>query len=338
MAQPGEGTTEHQLLGAKVTAIVPCYNEAGAIAKVVADLKAAMPGMRVIVYDNNSSDNTADVARKAGAEVRFEERKGKGNVVRRAFADIDSDIYMMIDGDDTYDAAALPAMVQTLLDGPYDHVLGVRTQPQGSVSSYRPGHEAGNRMFNRIVSTLFGSQVSDMLSGYRVFSKRFVKSFPAMSHGFEIETELTIHCMALRVPQKEVAVGFGDRAEGTISKLSTFKDGFKILSIIGKLLMYERPMLVHSIISALLLFAGLAVGLPVVFEFFNTGLVPRLPSAVLAAGLVMLSAFIAGIGMITRALKNNADEARRMAYLRYEAPAYAPSTIPDVEERNDRVS
>ena len=216
----------------RIAAIVPCHNEEITVAKVVGDLKAAVPGITVYVYDNCSSDRTSQRAAEAGAIVRKENVPGKGNVVRRAFADIDADIYVMIDGDDTYEAAHLPEMIDTLISGPCDHVLGVRQDNQ-ETTSYRPGHEAGNKMFNRLTGWLFGSEVSDMLSGYRVFSRRFVKSFPAISRRFEIETELTVHTMSLRLPTTEVAVDFRDRPDGSESKLSTFKDGFRILGLIS---------------------------------------------------------------------------------------------------------
>jgi glycosyltransferase involved in cell wall biosynthesis len=196
-----------------IAAIVPCYNEAIAIGKVVADLRAAVPEMTIYVYDNRSTDDTAEVARAAGAVVRHEMRPGKGNVVRRAFGDIDADVYVLIDGDDTYEASHLPEMIDTLLSGPYDHVLGVRRHE--SDTAYRAGHHLGNRMFNRLVGGLFGEPVSDMLSGYRVFSRRFVKSFPALSREFEIETELTVHYMSLRIPATEIDISFRDCPEGS---------------------------------------------------------------------------------------------------------------------------
>jgi glycosyltransferase involved in cell wall biosynthesis len=228
--------------GYRIAAIVPCHNEAAAIGKVVRDLRAAVPGMDVYVYDNCSTDNTADTARRAGAIVRREHRKGKGNVVRRAFADIDADIYLLVDGDDTYDAAAAPDLIQALLDGPHDHVLGIRAPEAGATEAYRPAHEAGNRALNRVVARIFGTDAEDMLSGYRVFSRRFVKSFPAASREFEIETELTVHCMAMRVPATAVQVGFRDRAAGTESKLRTYRDGWQILRLILNLARHERPL------------------------------------------------------------------------------------------------
>ena len=306
----------------RIVAIVPCYNEELAIGSVVADLRAAMPEMDIYVYDNRSSDRTAEVAAAAGAIVRTESRPGKGNVVRRAFADLDADIYVMIDGDDTYDAAALPAMVQVLRDGPLDHVLGVRRQAETEPSAYRPGHEQGNRMFNRLVGWLFGEPVTDMLSGYRVFSRRFVKSFPALSREFEIETELTVHSMNLRVPQAEYPVGFKDRPPGSESKLRTYHDGFRILRLIGHLLQVEKPLHFWGVVAALLVIAGLIIGMPTVFEFFETGLV-RIPTAFLAATMMVLAALSLVIGLVLRGVLRARQEAARLAYLQWAPPAWS---------------
>ncbi len=254
-----------------IAAIIPCHNEEAAIGQVIADLRSAVPEMVIYVYDNASTDRTVEVATAAGALVRHEHTKGKGNVVRRAFADVDADVYVLIDGDDTYAARDLPAMIDALRSGPYDHVLGVRNETE--TGAYRPGHALGNKGFNWLVGSVFKSPVSDMLSGYRVFSRRFVKSFPALSREFEIETELTVHAMSLRVPQIEVPVGFKDRPEGSESKLRTYHDGFRILSLIVGLIRHERPLLFYGILGLLLAFVGLLVGTPVVIEFFETGLV-----------------------------------------------------------------
>jgi glycosyltransferase involved in cell wall biosynthesis len=298
-----------------IVAIVPCFNEEAAVGKVVADLHAAVPEMTVYVYDNNSTDATAEVARAAGAVVRTETRKGKGNVVRRAFADVDADIYVMIDGDDTYDAAALPAMIRALREGPLDHVLGVRRG-----DAYRPGHEEGNKVFNRLVSWLFGEEVTDMLSGYRVFSRRFVKSFPALSRQFEIETELTVHSMNLRVPQAEIPVGFKDRPAGSESKLRTYHDGFRILGLIGRLLQHERPIPFYGIIATLFAAVGLILGIPVIVEWVNTGLVGRFPTAFLAASLFIISILALTVGLVLAGVLRARQEAVRLAYLRWPAP------------------
>lgn len=303
----------------RVAAIVPCHNEAIAIGSVVRDLKAAVPGIEVYVYDNNSTDGTADVAREAGAIVRFEPAKGKGNVVRRAFADVEADVYLMIDGDDTYDASAAPRMIEALLEGPHDHVLGVRREVEDG--AYRPGHAAGNKLFNLTVSRIFGVEVRDMLSGYRVFSHRFVKSFPAVSREFETETELTIHAATLRVPQVEVEVDFTDRPDGAESKLRTFHDGFKILRLILHLTRVERPVLFHNVVALLLALVSLALGIPVVIEFVETGLVPRFPTAILAATLMLVAVMTFFLGLTLSALKRVKDENMRLTYLRMSPPA-----------------
>lgn len=307
----------------RIVGIVPCYNEEAAITKVVTDLKAAVPQMTVYVYDNNSKDRTAEVAAAAGAVVRTESRAGKGNVVRRAFADIDADIYMMIDGDDTYDTAALPQMIATLQAGPLDHVLGCRTQPEGAESAYRPGHEQGNRMFNRMVGWLFGEPVTDMLSGYRVFSRRFVKSFPALSREFEIETELTVHAMNLRVPQAEVPCGFRDRPAGSESKLRTYHDGFKIMKLIAHLLQMERPLFFYGIFATLATVVAVIMGVSVLMSYLHYGEI-RVPTA-LVAGIILLMALLClAIGLIAAAVRRARQEASRLAYLRFNPVDWVP--------------
>ncbi|SHF49171.1 Glycosyltransferase involved in cell wall bisynthesis [Jatrophihabitans endophyticus] len=287
--------------GYRVAAIVPCYNEEAAIGKVVRDLRSTVPGMEIYVYDNRSSDATAEVARKAGAIVRRENLKGKGNVVRRAFADIDADIYLMIDGDDTYDAAAAPAMIQALIDGPHDHVLGIREPETTGEDAYRPGHENGNRMLNAVVGKVFGTNVEDMLSGYRVFSRRFVKSFPAASREFEIETELTVHCLSTRVPTTSVKVGFRDRPAGSESKLRTYRDGFKILSLIVNLARHERPVPFYGAFAALLALLG--------------GVTAPLGIAYATPALFTLAALSTMIGLVLDGTRKTRYEAGRLAYL-----------------------
>ena len=302
----------------RIAAIVPCHNEEITVAKVVTDLRAAVPGMTVYVYDNNSTDDTVQEALAAGAMVRHEYFKGKGNVIRRAFSDIEADVYVTIDGDDTYEADDLPAMISLLLEGPYDHVLGVRQDTQ-ETSSYRPGHESGNQMFNRLTSRLFNSHVSDMLSGYRVFSRRFVKSFPAISKRFEIETELTVHMMALRLPCAEHPVGFRDRPDGSESKLSTFGDGFRILGLIAQLVQHERPRLYYGTLTILFALLSLTLGVPVIFEFFGTGLVPRFPTAFLAATLMVLAFLLGTVGLVIDGIRRARRETARLHYLSLEA-------------------
>lgn len=297
-----------------IAAIIPCHNEAVAVTAVIEDLMTSIPGIRIFVYDNLSTDGTDEIARAAGATVRYETSAGKGNVIRRAFADIEADIYLVIDGDDTYDALAARQLVEKLIAGPFDHVLGVRQQV--SDTAYRAGHEAGNRAFNRFVSKVFGMPVNDMLSGYRVFSRRFVKSFPAVSREFEIETELTVHCMSLRVPSVEVPVGFRDRPEGSESKLSTYRDGFKILALIIQLIRLERPVLFHGLIGTAIVLVGLVIGYPVVSDYAETGLVPRLPTALLASSLVILGCLVWLVGLILDAITKMRREAARLNYLR----------------------
>lgn len=302
-----------------IAAIVPCHNEAAAIGKVVDDLRRAVPTMTVYVYDNCSVDKTAEVAARHGAVVREERVKGKGNVVRRAFSDIEADVYLMIDGDDTYDAAAAPRLIQLLLDGPYDHVLGVREPIADALSPYRAGHERGNRMINALTGWVFGSAQEDMLSGYRVMSRRFVKSFPAVSREFEIETELTVHTLALRLPHVSARVGFKDRADGSESKLRTYRDGIKIMGLVANLARHERPYSVYGLIGVVLGVLGALSLVPVAIEFVDTGLVPRLPTLVTALVLIVLSCFSGFSGLIIDGQRKARHEASRLMYLRYPA-------------------
>ncbi|NYF15852.1 glycosyltransferase involved in cell wall biosynthesis [Microbacterium sp. AK009] len=306
-----------------IAAIIPCHNEEAAIGQVIADLRAAVPELEIYVYDNASTDRTVEVATAAGVTVRHEHSKGKGNVVRRAFADVDADVYVLIDGDDTYAAQDLPKMIEALLSGPYDHVLGVRQQSH--VGAYRPGHELGNKGFNWFVTSVFKSPVNDMLSGYRVFSRRFVKSFPALSREFEIETELTVHAMSLRVPQIEVPVGFKDRPEGSESKLRTYHDGFRILSLIIGLIRHERPLMFYGVVGLLLALLAVIIGTPVVIEYFETGLVPRFPTAVLAIGISIMAFMSWMIGLVLDGVLKARREISRLNYLRLEAPGPVPA-------------
>ncbi len=310
----------------RIAVIVPCLNEAAAIGSVVDDLLDTLPGAVVHVYDNGSTDSTAEVARAHGALVRTEPRPGKGNVIRRAFADVDADTYVLIDGDDTYDAGAAAELVQVLLAGPHDHVVGARRP--GGAEAYRRGHAAGNRALNAVVSRIFGTPVTDMLSGYRVMSRRFVKSFPALSRGFEVETELTVHAVNLRVPQVEVPVGFRERGAGSESKLRTYRDGARIATWIARLAHYERPAAVHALVGAALTLAAFALGVPVVLDFFATGLVPRQPTAVLASSLVLLAALVAAVGVVLDAVRRARDEVSRLAYLRHPAPGVPTPSVP----------
>ena len=324
MARPQSEQNTASLDLLRKVAVVPCHNEAGAIAKVIGDLRATVPDLEIYVYDNASTDGTDAVALEAGANVRYEALKGKGNVVRRAMADLDADIYLLIDGDDTYDASAAQAMIELLLSGPYDQVTGVRTQE--SETAYRAGHELGNRAFNEVVGRIFGYPVNDMLSGYRVFTRRFVKSFPAVSKAFEIETELTVHAINARLPQAEHPVGFKDRAEGTESKLRTYHDGLRILGMIGKLAQSERPLFVHGIFASILFLVGIGLGIPVIVDFLQTGLVPRLPTAVFASSLILLSVLTLMIGIILDAFRKVRQENIRTAYLTIPAPFVGSQT------------
>lgn len=317
-AQPDPGAYSNY----RIAAIVPCHNEEAAIGQVVRDLHASVPGVRVYVYDNRSTDRTSEIAASEGAIVRYENTKGKGNVVRRAFADIDADIYLLIDGDDTYDALMAPQLIDALIAGPYDHVLGVREPDESADQAYRPNHEMGNRLLNRIVERVFGQNMGDMLSGYRAFSRRFVKSFPAVSREFEIETELTVHCLALRVPSTSVTVGFRDRPEGSESKLRTYRDGSKILGLILNLARHERPMAFYGLVSAMLVLASFAVAMPVLVDLVRTGLVPRLPSLAASFVLAGVAVLFLVAGLILDGIRKSRHEGSRLVYL--SLPAVTP--------------
>jgi glycosyltransferase involved in cell wall biosynthesis len=296
-----------------VAVILPCYNEEAAIATVVADFRRALPNATVYVYDNNSKDRTAEVAAAAGAIVRTETLQGKGNVVRRMFADIDADVYLMCDGDITYDAASAPALVGKLLSENLDMVVGCRVDKE--VAAYRPGHRFGNALFTGSVAYLFGNRFTDILSGYRAFSRRFVKSFPALSNGFEIETELTVHALQLRMPIGEIDTPYGARMEGSTSKLSTFRDGFRILIMITQLFKNERPLFFFGIIFGLLAALSLILSAPVVLTYLETGLVPRLPTAVLAASTMLLGFLALTCGLVLDTVTHGRREIKRLAYL-----------------------
>ena len=302
--------------GLRVAVLIPCCNEAVAIPKVVADFRTALPGAVVYVYDNNSRDGTAAAAQAAGAVVRRETLQGKGHVIRRGFADIDADVYVLVDGDDTYDAAAAPLMVRRLIEDQLDMVTGRRVSaPEDYAAAYRRGHRLGNRVLTGLVRSVFGDRVSDMLSGYRVFSRRFVKSFPALSSGFEIETEVTVHALELGLPVGEEPARYKERPPGSLSKLRTWQDGARILRTILVLVKQERPLQFFAWAGLALLLAGLAVGIPVVVEYGATGYVSRLPSAVLATGFVLLSFLAFCCGLILDSVARGRKELRRLAYL-----------------------
>jgi len=297
----------------EIAVLVPCYNEEAAIAKVVADFRAALPSATVYVYDNNSRDRTLARAREAGAMVRSEIRQGKGNVVRRMFADIEADIYVLVDGDDTYDAGASPRMITRMIADGADLLTARRIHTDAA--AYRPGHVMGNRMLTGLTALLFNVHLSDMLSGYRVFSRRFVKSFPFTAEGFAIETELTIHAVRLMMPMTEMDTRYKERPVGSVSKLNTWRDGFRILGTIFYLVREERPLLFFALVSALFAAVAVLIGAPVVSEYFHTGLVPRLPTAVLATGLMVIAFLSLTCGLILDTVTRGRWEAKRMAYL-----------------------
>ena len=298
----------------RIAVLVPCYNEALTVATVIADFRAALPACTVYVYDNRSSDGTGDIARNAGAIVRREERPGKGGVMRRMFAEIDADIYIVTDGDATYDATRAPEMVEHLVRDDLDVVTGIRDHGERA-AAYRRGHQFGNRAFNFLLGALFGERPTDMFSGYRVLSRRFVKSFPAEARGFEIETELTVHALELRVPMAEVVTSYFERPAGSTSKLSTYRDGLRILYTMARLFRDVRPLPFFFGFAALFALLGLWLGAEVVVEFFDTGLVPRLPTAVLATGLMLLASLSVVCGMILDSVARGRREAKRLAYL-----------------------
>ena len=304
----------------RIAVLIPCYNEAAAIEGVVKDFAEALPSASIYVYDNNSTDDTKVRAARAGAIVRIETFQGKGNVIRRMFADIEAEAYVLVDGDGTYDAASAAVMVDTLLSNSLDMVNGARV-PVSSLA-FRPGHVFGNRLLTGTVAAIFGDRLKDMLSGYRVFSRRFVKSFPALASGFETETELTVHALELRLPIAEVQTPYRDRPPGSHSKLNTFRDGFRILRTIVYLVKEERPMQFFSLVALVLFATSLILGWPVIATFIETGLVPRLPTAVLAVGTTILSAvsFIAGLILDTVTLSRR--EIKRLHYLGLQGPTF----------------
>jgi glycosyltransferase involved in cell wall biosynthesis len=298
----------------KVVVIIPCYDEAAAIGKVVRDFRAALPAAEVVVYDNNSRDDTVRVARAAGATVYNESLQGKGHVVRRMFADVEADVYVLVDGDDTYDAASAPAMVERLLAERLDMINGRRRETHEQ--SYRAGHRFGNVLLTGMAKRLFGDRVADMLSGYKIFSRRYVKSFPALSAGFEIETELTIHALEMRMPIAEVDTPYGNRPLGSRSKLSTFRDGFRIVGMILRLWKEVRPLSFFIAIGALLAACAVALAIPLFVEYLHTGLVPRFPTAILVTG-IMITAFLSlTCGVMLDSVARSRRELKRLNYLR----------------------
>jgi glycosyltransferase involved in cell wall biosynthesis len=301
-----------------VAVLVPCYNEAVAVAKVVKDFQKALPDATIFVFDNNSTDGTADAARAAGAEVFEEKRQGKGFVVRRMFTDIEADIYVLVDGDATYDAPSAPAMIERLLADRLDMVVANRIDTE--VAAYRAGHRTGNMLLTGFVSWVFGPAFNDMLSGYRVFSRRFVKSFPVLSGGFEIETELTIHALELGLPAAEIDTPYYARPTGSTSKLNTWRDGFRILNMILALYRAERPLSFFSIIGLALAIVSFVLAIPLFITYVETGLVPRFPTAILSMGLMMLASLSGAVGLVLDTVSRGRRETKLLAYLSHRAP------------------
>jgi glycosyltransferase involved in cell wall biosynthesis len=302
----------------RIAVLVPCYNEEKSIAKVIADFRAALPHAPVYIYDNNSTDDTVEVAARAGAVVRRESHQGKGHVVRRMFTDVEADIYVLVDGDATYDAASVRNMIERLLEGRLDMVVAARVDREHT--AYRPGHRTGNRLLTSFVTFLFGRAFSDTLSGYRVFSRRFVKSFPVLSGGFEIETELTVHALELELPVAEVETPYFSRAAGSASKLNTWRDGFRILWTIIRLCRSERPFQFFSSVAAVLAIASLILVIPLIATFLEQGIVPRLPTAVLSTGLMLAAALSFMSGLILDTVTRGRRELKLLAYLAHRAP------------------
>jgi glycosyltransferase involved in cell wall biosynthesis len=297
----------------RIAVLVPCFNEEVAVASVIADFRKALPSAEIFVYDNNSSDRTVTVAREAGASVRSERRQGKGHVVRRMFADIDADIYLLVDGDATYDAASAPRMIDALLSDHLDMVVGLRVDQVEA--AYRLGHRTGNRLLTGFLSSVFGQAFKDILSGYRVFSRRFVKSFPVLSDGFEIETELSVHALQLSLPTAEIETPYYARPEGSVSKLNTWRDGFRILGTILKLYRSEKPLRFFTGIGIFLALASIGLAIPIIVTYLERGIVPRLPTAVLSMGLMVLAMLSLSSGLVLDTVTRGRREMKLLAYL-----------------------
>jgi glycosyltransferase involved in cell wall biosynthesis len=308
----------NSLQSPRIAVLLPCYNEEAAIGATVRGFRDALPTATVYVYDNNSRDRTREIAAEAGAVVRTERQQGKGHVVRRMFADVDADVYVMADGDLTYDPRSAPAMVDMILGEELDMVVGTRKHE--AKEAYRGGHVIGNKLFTGLLAGLFGRSFTDIFSGYRVFSRRFVKSFPVLSSGFEIETEMSVHALELRMPVDEVETAYGARPEGSESKLSTYSDGWRILKTIVTLYRIERPVLFYGSIGAFLLAVALGLSIPLVITYLNTGLVPRFPTAILITGLVIIAVLCFFAGLILDTVTRGRREVRRLAYLSLAAP------------------
>jgi glycosyltransferase involved in cell wall biosynthesis len=297
----------------RIAVLVPCFNEEAAVGTVVADFRKALPSAEIFVYDNNSSDRTIAVACDAGAQVRSERRQGKGHVVRRMFADVDADIYVLVDGDATYDAASAPRMIEALVSDHLDMVVGFRVDQ--AEAAYRPGHRTGNRVLTSFLATVFGEAFKDILSGYRVFSRRFVKSFPVLSDGFEIETELSVHALELALPVAEIKTPYYARPVGSVSKLNTWRDGFRILGTILKLYRSERPLRFFTAIGIFLTLVSVGLAIPIIITFLEVGLVPRLPTAILSMGLMILAILSVSSGLVLDTVTRGRREMKLLAYL-----------------------
>jgi glycosyltransferase involved in cell wall biosynthesis len=297
----------------RIAVLVPCFNEEAAVATVVADFRKALPSSDIFVYDNNSSDRTVTVAREAGAIVRGERRQGKGHVVRRMFADVDADIYVLVDGDATYDAASAPRMIEALLSERLDMVVGLRVDQ--AVAAWRPGHRTGNRILTGFISSVFGQAFRDILSGYRIFSRRFVKSFPVLSDGFEIETELTVHALELALPVAEIDTPYYARPEGSVSKLNTYRDGLRILGTILRLYRSEKPLRFFTAIGIFLILVSIGLAIPILVTYLEEGVVPRLPTAVLSMGLMILAMLSVSSGLVLDTVTRGRREMKLLAYL-----------------------
>jgi glycosyltransferase involved in cell wall biosynthesis len=300
-----------------VAVLIPCYNEETAIGKVVSDFRGSLPNAIVYVYDNNSTDRTVEVAKKAGATVRHEPLQGKGKVVRRMFADVQADVFILVDGDDTYDVAAAGELVKHLIEHQLDLVNAKRID--NNEAAYRPGHRFGNHVLTGMVSIVFGKRFEDILSGYKVLSRRFVKSFPALSSGFEIETELAVHALELDMPLGELPTVYKERPVGSVSKLKTVRDGFRILRTIGVLIKEERPLPFFAAAAAVLFATAVILIWPVVMTYLATGFVPRLPTAVLATGLMLIASLSLACGLILDTVTRGRREMKRLFYLNYTA-------------------
>src|SRR5260221_9851082 len=297
----------------RIAVLVPCFNEEAAVATVVADFRKALPSAEIFVYDNNSSDRTVAVARETGAEVRSERRQGKGHVVRRMFADVDADIYVLVDGDATYDAASAPRMIDRLLSDHLDMVVGFRVDQVQA--AYRTGHRTGNWMLTSFLSSVFGQAFKDILSGYRVFSRRFVKSFPVLSDGFEIETELSVHALELALPVAEIETPYYARPEGSFSKLNTWRDGFRILGTILQLYRSEKPLPFFTAIGVFLMLVSIGLAIRIIVTYLEQGIVPRLPTAVLSMGLIIVAVLSVSSGLVLDTVTRGRREIKLVAYL-----------------------